>query len=132
MNEKELEQHVPILGVLHLVSGALFAVIGIFLFVFLGGIGAVSLDPTAFRVLIVVGFTTGILLVVLSLPGMVAGYGLLKRRSWARALAVAVGILNLFNVPFGTVIGVYTLYVLLQTDADGQFVAMKQVRPSIQ
>ena len=125
MNEKQLEQHVPILGVLHLVSGALFAVIGIFLFVFLGGIGAVSQDPTAFRVLIVVGFTTGILLIVLSMPGMVAGYGLLKRRSWARGLAVAVGILNLFNVPIGTAIGVYTLFVLLQTDTEGQFATLK-------
>jgi hypothetical protein len=126
MNEQQVKQHIPILGVLHLASGALFAVIGIFLFVFLSGIGAVAHDPMAFRVLTFVGFTTGILLVVLSVPGMVAGYGLLRRRSWARNLAVAVSILNLFNIPIGTVIGIYTLVVLLKTDSEGEFVALKQ------
>lgn len=125
MNEKQLEQHVPILGVLHLVGGAISATIGIFLFLFLSGIGAVVHDPIAFRVLTVVGFTVGIFLVVLSAPGIAAGYGLLKRRSWARSLAVAVGAINLLNVPIGTVIGVYTLIVLLQDDEDGYFAALK-------
>lgn len=125
MNNKQLEQHVPILGALHLVGGAIFAVIGIFVFVFLSSIGAVVNDPMAFRVLTVVGFTVGVLLVVLSVPGMAAGYGLLRRRSWARSLAVAVGAINLFNVPIGTVIGIYTLVVLLQNDEEGYFAALK-------
>jgi len=66
-----------------------------------------------------------VLLVVLGLPGILAGYGLLKRRSWARGLAVALGVLNLFNVPLGTVIGAYTLFVLLQDDAAEAFTALK-------
>lgn len=126
MNEKQVEQHVPILGMLHLVGGALFAVIGVFVFLFFSGIGAAVQDPEAFRILTVVGFTVGVLLVVLGLPGMAAGYGLLKRRPWARGLAIAVGILNLINIPIGTVIGVYTLIVLMQTGAEGYFVTLKQ------
>lgn len=125
MNERQLEQHVPIVGILHLVGGAISVSIGAFLFVFLTSIGAVVDDPVAFRVLSVVGFTVGTFLVVLSAPGIAAGYGLLKRRSWARSLAVAVGAINLLNIPIGTVIGVYTLSVLLQDDEDGYFAALK-------
>lgn len=126
MNENQLEQHIPILGVLHLLAGALFAVLGIFVFVFLSGIGAAAQDPDAFRILTVVGLTVGVFLVVLGAPGMVAGYGLLKRRSWARGLAIAVGVLNLINIPIGTLMGIYTLIVLMQTDVQEYFVSLQK------
>lgn len=128
MDKKQIEQHVPILGAVHLLGGALFVVLGIFVFVFLTGIGAAVAieDPIAPRVLTFVGMSVGVLLVVLGLPGMAAGYGLLKRRAWARGLAIAIGVLNLVNFPIGTLIGVYTLIVLLQTDAEEVFVALKQ------
>lgn len=123
MSTKQIEQHIPILGMLHLVGGAFFLVIGAFIFLLLTGIGAAVAidDPMAPRVLTIVGFSVGTLLVIFGLPGIAAGYGLLRRRSWARGLAVAVGILNLFNVPIGTVIGIYTLVVLLQGEAAAYF-----------
>jgi hypothetical protein len=126
MKSNDVEQHIPVLGVLHLLGGALFAVIGIFLIVFLSGIGYVVDDAETFRILTFVGLTVGTLLIALSVPSMVAGYGLLKRKSWARALALAVAVLNLFNIPIGTLIGAYTLIVLLKTDAHEYFVAMQQ------
>lgn len=126
MKTKDLEGHIPVLGMLHLLGGALFAVIGIFLIIFLSGIGYVVHDAETFRILTFVGLTVGTLLIALSVPGMVAGYGLLRRRSWARALALAVGVLNLFNIPVGTLIGAYTLVVLLKTDAHDYFVALQQ------
>lgn len=128
MDKEQIEQHVPILGAVHLLGGALFVVLGIFVFVFLTGIGAAVAieDPIAPRVLTFVGMSVGVLLVVLGLPGMAAGFGLLKRRAWARGLAIAIGVLNLVNFPLGTLIGVYTLIVLLQTDAEEVFVALKQ------
>lgn len=127
MNRKQIEQHIPVLGMVHLVSGAFFALIGVFVFFFLSSLGVIVAvdDPIAPRVLSMIGVSVGVLLVVLGLPGILAGYGLLKRRSWARGLAVAVGVLNLFNVPLGTVIGGYTLFVLLQDDAAEAFTALK-------
>ncbi len=126
MDQKQIEQHVPILGTLHLLGGALFAVLGLFVFLFLSGIGLAVDDPDALSILTVVGVSVGVLLVVLGVPGIVAGYGLLSRRSWARGLAIAVGILNLFNIPVGTAIGIYTLFVLLQTDDQGELLALKR------
>ena len=45
---------------------------------------------------------------LLGLPGLLAGYGLLTRKPWARILAIVVGILSLLNFPVGTAIGLYT------------------------
>ncbi|MCE7989382.1 MAG: hypothetical protein DYG89_50160 [Caldilinea sp. CFX5] len=121
MKQQELGQHINILAWLHIVGHAIFLIIGGFLFTLLTSIGAVSGDPQALAILSVVGTTVGLLLALLALPGMVAGYGLWRRRTWGRYLAIVVGIFNLVNFPIGTVIGAYTLIVLLQSGAEAYF-----------
>jgi uncharacterized membrane protein (DUF2068 family) len=61
------------------------------------------------------------LLGVLSIPGIIAGYGLLRRRMWARYLALVIGFLSLFNVPLGTLVGGYTIWVLLPEESAAEF-----------
>lgn len=43
---------------------------------------------------------------------LLVGYGLLTRRSWGRVLAIVFAVLSLIRVPFGTALGIYTLWVL--------------------
>lgn len=114
MNVREVQQHVTILGWLYIIGHALFLVVGGFVFVLLTGIGVASGEPEARTVLSIVGTSIGLLLAALALPGMLAGYGLLKHRPWARVLAIVVGVLGLVNVPIGTAIGLYTFWVLTQ------------------
>jgi len=61
------------------------------------------------------------------LPGIiaypVAGYGLLKYKSWARILAMILAILNLVLFPIGTVIGIYTLWVMSKGETKALFEA---------
>jgi hypothetical protein len=45
------------------------------------------------------------LLASLALPGLVTGFGLLKRKPWARVVALIVGVLKLLSFPPGTFIG---------------------------
>jgi hypothetical protein len=52
------------------------------------------------------------------------------RKSWGRVLAIVVGVLNLINFPIGTLIGIYTLWVLFQNTAADYFVA-EQVEISV-
>ncbi len=40
------------------------------------------------------------------------GYALLTRQPWGRILAIVFAVFALFNLPFGTALGVYTLWVL--------------------
>ena len=77
--------------------------------------------PIALGILGVVGLVALAFFTLLALPGMAAGYGLLKRKQWGRILALIVGILDLFSVPLGTLLGLYTLFVLLQEEAEPYF-----------
>jgi hypothetical protein len=56
-------------------------------------------------------------LMIAAVVGLMAGWGLLQRAPWARLLALILAFLALFNVPFGTALGVYTLWVLLPDES---------------
>jgi len=43
---------------------------------------------------------------------LLVGFSLLTRQSWGRVLAIVVAILTLIKIPFGTALGIYTLWVL--------------------
>jgi hypothetical protein len=124
-----METHVKVLGVLQIALGclSLFAAV-VILFVFLGGLSAMgfSSDPDAQAALPLVGFVgTSIvtLLIVLSLPGIITGIGLLRRRPWARIIGIVLSVLSLIAIPFGTIVGVYGLWVLFSKDTERLFEA---------
>jgi len=123
LDQRQIQIHVPIVGWTYIISSALFLLIGGFVFALLTGIGIASGDRDAVAVLGIVGIFVGGLMVVLALPGLVAGLGLLARKPWARILALVVAVLNLLNFPLGTVIGLYAGWVLLQDSANDYFAA---------
>lgn len=125
LNQRDLHLHITVLGWLYVVGHAIFLLIGLFIFMLLTGIGVVSGDSTAMMVLSVIGTAVGLVLVTLAIPGLVAGYGLLTRKSWGRILAIVVGILSLINFPLGTAVGIYTLWVLFQEEATDYFTLPK-------
>jgi hypothetical protein len=53
--------------------------------------------------------------------GFLAGWGLLNREPWGRVLALVLGFLALIHVPFGTALGIYTLWVLLPADSEAEY-----------
>ncbi|WP_420631173.1 hypothetical protein [Candidatus Leptofilum sp.] len=121
---KELEKHVTVLGWLHLGLNIFTLFIGILVFFILIGVGTLSGDGEAMSVLALIGIIVLGILVLVSIPGMITGWGLLKRKSWSRLLALVIGFLSLMNIPFGTLLGVYTFWVLLAHDeASDYFVA---------
>jgi hypothetical protein len=123
INQRDVQQHITILGWLYLVGHAIFLVVGVFVFVLLTGIGVATGEAEARTVLGVVGTSVGLLLAALAIPGLLAGYGLLAKKPWARILAIVVGVLGLVNFPIGTAIGLYTFWVLTQETAAEYFAA---------
>lgn len=125
LSEQDIQLHVPIVGWLNIVSDAILFMVGLCGFVFFVGIGFIPLvdngDPVGTAVLIFIGTLSLVFFSVFALPGILAGYGLLKRKRWGQILGIIVGILNLFAFPVGTAIGAYTLFVLLQNSANGYF-----------
>jgi len=65
-------------------------------------------------------------ILVKAAAGFIAGWGLLQRESWARVLALVVGFVALFNVPLGTALGIYTLWVLLPSQSDDEYEALSR------
>jgi hypothetical protein len=52
------------------------------------------------------------------------GYALLTRKPWGRILAIVIGILQLIHVPFGTALGIYTLWVLACSRSGAEYDAI--------
>ena len=46
-------------------------------------------------------------------PALVAAYGLLKQRSWARLASIIAAVVGAMNVPFGTAACVYAMWFFL-------------------
>ena len=117
-----MQTHVKVLAVLHIVFGALGVLVGLGIFVFFGGVaGLVQMDndPDAAFVVPMMGAIGGfvlIVLLILSVPGIIAGVGLLSYQPWARILTIVLSILDLISIPFGTALGIYGLWVLFNTE----------------
>ena len=114
-----MEQHVKVVAILNIVYGGLGVLIALLVLLFFGGMaGVVHSDPSpdsdvgvaALGVIGVVGF---IVIALISVPAVIGGIGLLKFREWARILLIVMSALNLINIPFGTALGVYGLWTLL-------------------
>jgi hypothetical protein len=131
-----METHVKVLGALQIAMGSmcLFGALVLTL-VFAGGFGAASLsdDPDAAIALPFIGITGAALvtfLLVLSLPGIITGIGLLRLRPWARIAGIVLSILGLMAMPVGTIVGVYGLWVLFSKEAERLF-ATRSSAPSV-
>lgn len=123
-----MDTHVKVLGVLYIALSALGLLAALFLIVTLGGaagiVGAAAPPEDAAIAVPIIGITgmaLVVLLVALALPGLVTGWGLLNYKPWARVLGLVLAVINLFNIPFGTALGIYALWVLLNKDTERLF-----------
>jgi hypothetical protein len=113
-----MRQHVDILGWLFIAGGALGIVIAFFLFAILGLTGGLTGDVKAAALLTGIGFFIAILVAIFSVPNLVVGWSLLKRKSWSRIAGLVLGCLGLLSFPFGTALGIYALWVLTKPEAE--------------
>ncbi len=114
--KNRMEKHVTLVAVINIVFGTLGLLIGIICLVAIGGGGLISRDPTAMRITGIVGPAIAGFFFLTSLPEIIGGIGLLKRKGWARILVLIISILDLLNIPIGTAIGIYTIWVLLKDE----------------
>ncbi|MGH6914305.1 MAG: hypothetical protein ACREH3_11440 [Geminicoccales bacterium] len=123
-----MDTHVKVLGVLYIAFSALGVLGALFLMLTLGGaagIVGVAAPPEdaaiALPIIGITGMALVMMLLALSLPGLVTGWGLLNYKSWARILGLVLAVINLFNIPFGTALGIYALWVLLNKETERLF-----------
>ena len=110
-------KHITILSVLMIVYDSLIFLVAIGFLKGFTFIGNLVNDQTASTVLSYVGTGIGSLLLIISIPGIISGIGLAFRKSWSRILCLIVCAIKLLNLPFGTALGIYGFWVLMQDES---------------
>ena len=122
----QAQKHITILAVFYIGLSLVGLAISISLFLLLSGIGIAVDEPIALRILVSIGTAFLCLSSIASIPSLIAGIGLLARRSWGRILALILAVFKLFNIPIGTVVGVYAFWVLMQDEVEEIFSSAAQ------
>ena len=112
--------HIRLLGILWLATSAVNLIPGFFLLAFFHPNGGI-LPPEAPGFLYPLLHTVGLVFLGGAVLGLMAGWGLLDRQPWARMLAIVLGCFHMLHVPFGTALGIYTLWVLLPAKSEEEY-----------
>jgi hypothetical protein len=124
-----MEKHITLVGVLNLVYRSM-AIIGAFvLFVIAFGFGYFielisrfdhngmnEVPPAILGIVPFILTIIGICIFIFSIVGIIGAIGVLKRKEWGRITLLVVSFFSLLSIPLGTILGVYSIWVLLNDD----------------
>lgn len=119
-----MQVHLDVLGWLHVLVGWMALLTGTAFVMLAGGTASLAADPVietwnnpVVWLLLVAGIT-----VLIGGALMVAtGRAVVARRSYGRPAALLLATVNLGLLPFGSALGIYTLWALLNDDARRAF-----------
>ena len=117
-----VQGHLHLLGIFWFAISAFNSIIGVVLYIVANTLlapGGSAGAPSFLRPLLSV---VAIIVLGGSALGFTAGWGLMHRERWARVLALVLAFLLLFiNIPVGTAVGVYTMWVLLPRESEQEY-----------
>ena len=123
-----MAQHIKIVAILHIIFSSMIILVGLIVLLIFGGlasmVGSAAQSHDALIAVPIVGSIGGIICVVflvLGLPGIIAGIGMLQFRPWGRILGIVISALDLIHIPFGTALGIYGLWALLSREGEMLF-----------
>jgi hypothetical protein len=117
------------LGILFIVWGLLTTLVGVSTLAL--GIGAVAVIASTARGgggdvaagLTAAAFTAlAILAMVWGSVHVIVGVSVRRRRPWSRLVALMLGAVDLLLLPYGTALGIYAIWILLNEDAKSLFI----------
>lgn len=124
-----MEKHIQLVGILNIVYRSLLIFAALILFVIAAGfhhfvdmifrLGPVDMHEfpsELFDIIPAILVVVALIMSVVSVVGIVAAAGVLGKRRWGRVLMLAVSFLNLLRVPVGTLLGGYSIWVLLNDE----------------
>jgi hypothetical protein len=117
-----LERHLRILGILWIVLGVLW-VIPSFVLIGLSHAHRIVIGDDMFMHSFMppMMLSLGSIFFVVAAGGILVGWGLMNHERWARITAIVVAILAILHPPFGTAMGIYTLWVLTPAGAAAEY-----------
>ena len=126
--------HVDLLGMLFIVWGLLTTLVGVSTLAL--GVGAVALiassraggGQVAAGVTAALFTTLAVIAIIWGAAHVVVGVPLRQRKPWARHVALMLGSVDLVLLPYGTALGVYALWVLLNEKGKSLFMEMQNAK----
>jgi hypothetical protein len=122
MEESTMKKHVTLVGALQIgfsTMGLIGAVVLYFVFAFANSfVPDADIASTILRFL---GTILPLIIGTVSVFGLIGGIGLLSHQEWARILVLVVAAVGCLNIPFGTLKGVYSIWVLMQDEVIRMF-----------
>jgi len=116
-----MEKHINIVAALQIGLSIFNLLIAFLIFTVLKLVGGFVDDANGATILSLIADVLAIVFIVISVPGILAGMGLYKRREWARVLTLILSVIEIFSFPFGTAIGIYSIWALVQPETIAQF-----------
>lgn len=117
-----MERHVTLLGILEFLWGALAILVGVSILLQAAGAAAELIDPVGTTVELAAGLTAAMFAVIGFFALLWGGAHvwaaalIRRRRPSGRLLALALAVVDLPVLPFGTALGGYAMWVLLTDD----------------
>lgn len=116
-----MQKNIQIVAALQIGLSIFNLLIAFLVFTVLKLVGGFVDDTSGSTILSIIADVLAILFIVISVPGILAGMGIYKRKEWARILTIILSILELFSFPFGTAIGIYSIWVMIQPETVAEF-----------
>ena len=120
-----MRHHINVLGLLHMVWGVFAALAGVSLAILAAGtnaaVNAATADTVGSSAAVWLLGATGAFLFFAGVALMFTGRRLRAAQPGGRSAALVLALPNLLILPFGTALGVYTYWVLLNNDARDAF-----------
>ncbi len=124
-----MDSHKRILGIIYTVTSIISILVAFFLNIFFSVLWTFVMSQAGADEQLPLQFISALfeylpwIIIVFSIPSLVAGIGLLNKASWAMTLALILGCLKLISFPVGTVIGVYTIWVYSEDQKNAKVAA---------
>lgn len=116
-----MEKHINIVAAFQIGLSIFNLLIAFLIFTVLKLVGGFVDDANATTVLSIIADVLAVVFIVISVPGILAGMGLYKRKEWARILTLILSVIEIFSFPFGTAIGIYSIWALIQPETVAAF-----------
>jgi hypothetical protein len=117
MEENKMRKHVTIVAALRIGFGILGLIAAVTIWFAMGfALSQIMGDEVATTVVSFIKVFLSIIIAFMSILGIIGGIGLLAYQEWARILVIIVSAIGCLNVPIGTLVGVYSIWVLVQDE----------------
>lgn len=116
-----MEKQIDIVAALQIALSIINLIFAFLIFTVLKLITGFIDEPNTGMILTIIANVLAVLFILVSIPGILAGLGLYKRKEWARILTIILSAIEFFSFPIGTAIGVYSIWVLVQPESVASF-----------